>query len=52
MEHMIIKAIWNGIVGLPLHVHKITLGEYIEQHNDELAQLIHVRYTMHSDRKN
>lgn len=41
MEHMIIKAIWNGIVGLPLHVHKITLGEYIEQQKDELTQLIH-----------
>lgn len=40
MEQMVIKAIWNSIVGLPLHVHRISLGEYIETRADEIRAII------------
>ena len=37
---MIEKGVWNCVVGLPLGVHGITLGEYLETHEDEWSALI------------
>jgi len=40
LKEMTTKAIWNSVVGLPLHVHKCSLGEYLDNHTDEVTALI------------
>lgn len=37
---MIEKGVWNGVVGLPLGVHEVTLGEYLDKHEDEWRALV------------
>eukprot|EP01122_Echinamoeba_exundans_P008463 TRINITY_DN2811_c0_g1_i1.p1 TRINITY_DN2811_c0_g1~~TRINITY_DN2811_c0_g1_i1.p1 ORF type:complete len:472 (+),score=41.11 TRINITY_DN2811_c0_g1_i1:444-1859(+) len=39
-QHMVIKGIWNSLVGLPLHVHKISLGEYVDSQETEIKAII------------
>ncbi|RMG47275.1 MAG: hypothetical protein D6718_03930 [Acidobacteria bacterium] len=39
-REMILKGIWNAVVGLPLAVHGVTLGEYLQRYEDELAALL------------
>jgi hypothetical protein len=47
-QHMIIKGIWNSLVGLPLHVHKVSLGEYADSQENEIKAIIDesIRVTM------
>jgi len=40
LREMVLKGIWNCVVGLPLAVHGVTLGEYLERHDGELEQLL------------
>ncbi|RMF76525.1 MAG: hypothetical protein D6738_01210 [Acidobacteria bacterium] len=40
MREMIIKGAWNGVVGLPLAVHGLALGEYLERCADEARALV------------
>ena len=37
---MIVKGIWNGVVGLPLAVHDVDLATYFESHAEELEELV------------
>ena len=39
LEAMIVKGIWNAVVGLPLAVHDVDLGTYLESYRDELEAL-------------
>ncbi len=37
---MIVKGIWNAVVGLPLAVHGVDLGTYLRDRREELAALV------------
>jgi len=37
---MIVKGVWNAVVGLPLVVHGVDLATYLDRHRDELEALI------------
>lgn len=39
LREMIVKGIWNAIVGLPLAVHDVELTTYLSRHADELDRL-------------
>lgn len=39
LEEMIVKGIWNSVVGLPLAVHDVDLATYLERHRPELDAL-------------
>jgi len=39
LREMIVKGIWNAVVGLPLAVHDVDLGTYLARHVDELDAL-------------
>lgn len=40
LREMIVKGIWNCVVGLPLAVHEVDLETYLRDHRDELTALI------------
>lgn len=40
LQHMVIKGIWNSLVGLPLHVHGKSLGEYLDSEAVEIKGII------------
>jgi ketopantoate reductase len=40
LREMIVKGIWNGVVGLPLAVHGVDLASYLDDHDDELRALV------------
>lgn len=39
LREMIVKGIWNAVVGLPLAVHDVDLATYLSRHEDELDAL-------------
>ncbi|UCF67939.1 MAG: hypothetical protein JSV80_01185, partial [Acidobacteriota bacterium] len=39
LRQMILKGVWNAVVGLPLAVHGVDLGTYLESHAEELHAL-------------
>jgi ketopantoate reductase len=39
LKAMIVKGIWNGVVGLPLAVHGVDLATYLLEHRGELEDL-------------
>ena len=39
-QAMIVKGIWNAVVGLPLAVHQVDLATYLSDHREELAALV------------
>jgi ketopantoate reductase len=39
LRAMIVKGVWNAIVGLPLAVHGVDLATYSSEHRDELERL-------------
>ncbi len=40
VREMIVKGAWNGVVGLPLAVHGLDLGTYLESHEQEWRAVI------------
>ena len=40
VREMIIKGAWNGVVGLPLAVHGLDLGSYLDTHEPEWRALV------------
>ncbi|MBP7148312.1 MAG: hypothetical protein KBD01_12260 [Acidobacteria bacterium] len=40
VRQMILKGIWNAVVGLPLAVHGVDLGTYMARHRGELERLV------------
>jgi hypothetical protein len=39
LRAMIVKGVWNAVVGLPLHVHGVDLATYLSERRDELDAL-------------